>query len=244
MGQSADCHSTAPSSSHSSTSTAQTRSSTPSSTQRWKVRWMVLSSPNSLGKRFLGQELRIMVAFAGFDTQVFLTQFMRQSMRIRDRLADRAEDLIRHRQRNRVVQFLVGDPGVAGFPGYALAWPTSLLPSPSLAEGLVRCQFQGSSLQSWTPHPAPPLPASISPPGTRGGCWRGCKCPPPSLPRSLATMVRMSRRPPPFPLQTRSSRCPPPIFFGNWTLRSALPTKVGSVRRRGGRACGSRRRVR
>ena len=117
--------------------------------------------------QFLGQELRIMIAFAEFDTQVFLTQFMRQSMRIRDRLADRAEDLIRHRQRNRIVQFLVGDPGVAGFLGYALAWPTSLLPSPSLAEGLVRCQFQGSSLQSWTPHPDPPLPASISPPGTQ-----------------------------------------------------------------------------
>ena len=34
-------------------------SSTPPSTQRWKVRWMVLSSPNSLGKWFLWQPLRI-----------------------------------------------------------------------------------------------------------------------------------------------------------------------------------------
>ena len=55
----------------------------------------------------------------------------------------------------------------------------------------------------------------------------GLRVSPPSLPRSLATMVRMSRRPPPFPLQTRSSRCPPPIFFGNWTLRSALPRRWG-----------------
>ena len=38
-------------SSQPSTSTAF-RANTPTSTQRWKVRWMVLSSPNSLGKRF------------------------------------------------------------------------------------------------------------------------------------------------------------------------------------------------
>ena len=33
-------------------------SNTPRSTQRWKVRWMVLSSPNSLGKWFHWQPLR------------------------------------------------------------------------------------------------------------------------------------------------------------------------------------------
>ena len=37
----------------------QIRSSTPPSTHRWKVRWMVLSSPRSLGKWFHWQELRI-----------------------------------------------------------------------------------------------------------------------------------------------------------------------------------------
>ena len=49
--QSADCHSqsTLSNSRHSSIRTAQIRSSTPPSTQRWKVRWMVLSSPSSLG---------------------------------------------------------------------------------------------------------------------------------------------------------------------------------------------------
>ena len=59
--QSADCHSqfTPSSSRHSSISTAQIPSNTPRSTQRWKVRWMVLSSPNSLGKWFHWQELRI-----------------------------------------------------------------------------------------------------------------------------------------------------------------------------------------
>ena len=38
---------------------AQIPSITPRSTQRWKVRWMVLSSPNSRGKRFHWQELRM-----------------------------------------------------------------------------------------------------------------------------------------------------------------------------------------
>ena len=54
MEQSADCHSqsTPPSSSQPSTRAAQMPSSTPHPTQRWKVRWMVLSSPNSLGKWF------------------------------------------------------------------------------------------------------------------------------------------------------------------------------------------------
>ncbi len=44
---------------HSSIRAAQIPSITPRSTQRWKVRWMALSSPNSLGKRFHWQELRI-----------------------------------------------------------------------------------------------------------------------------------------------------------------------------------------
>ena len=58
--QSADCHSQFTVNSwHSSIRTAQTRSSTPPSTHRWKVRWMVLSSPSSLGKWFHWQELRI-----------------------------------------------------------------------------------------------------------------------------------------------------------------------------------------
>ena len=59
--QSADCHSqfTPSNSRHSSIRTAQIRSSTPPSTHRWKVRWMVLSSPSSLGKWFHWQELRI-----------------------------------------------------------------------------------------------------------------------------------------------------------------------------------------
>ena len=59
--QSADCHSqSTPSNSwHSSIRAAQIPSITPRSTQRWKVRWMVLSSPNSLGKRFHWQELRM-----------------------------------------------------------------------------------------------------------------------------------------------------------------------------------------
>ena len=59
--QSADCHSqfTPSNSWHSSIRTAQTRSSTPLSTHRWKVRWMVLSAPSSLGKWFHWQELRI-----------------------------------------------------------------------------------------------------------------------------------------------------------------------------------------
>ena len=61
MEQSADCHSqsTPPSSSQPSTRTAQMPSSTPSSTQRWKVRWIVLSSPSSRGRRFHWQPLRI-----------------------------------------------------------------------------------------------------------------------------------------------------------------------------------------
>ena len=61
MEQSADCHSqsTPPSSSQPSTRAAQMPSSTPHPTQRWKVRWMVLSSPNSLGKWFHWQLLRI-----------------------------------------------------------------------------------------------------------------------------------------------------------------------------------------
>ena len=50
--QSADCHSqfTPPNSWHSSIRTAQMPPSAPLPTQRWKVRWIVLSSPNSLGK--------------------------------------------------------------------------------------------------------------------------------------------------------------------------------------------------
>ena len=58
--QSADCHSqfTPPNSWHPSIRTAQMASSAPRSTQRWKVRWMVLSSPNSLGKWFHWQPLR------------------------------------------------------------------------------------------------------------------------------------------------------------------------------------------
>ena len=61
MEQSADCHSqfTLSNSRHSSIRTAQMPSSTPRSTQRWKARWMVLSSPSSLGKWFHWQELRI-----------------------------------------------------------------------------------------------------------------------------------------------------------------------------------------
>ena len=61
MEQSADCHSqfTPSNSRHSSISAAQIPSSTPPSTQRCKVRWMVLSSPNSRGKWFHWQELRI-----------------------------------------------------------------------------------------------------------------------------------------------------------------------------------------
>ncbi len=61
MEQSADCHSqsTPPNSWHSSIRAAQMPSSTPPPTQRWKVRWMVLSSPNSLGKWFHWQPLRI-----------------------------------------------------------------------------------------------------------------------------------------------------------------------------------------
>lgn len=65
---------------------------------------------------------------------------MGHPMKIRDRLADRAEDLIRHRQRNRIVQFLVGDPfigGIVGFLGFALAWLTSLLPSPYDLSGVI-----------------------------------------------------------------------------------------------------------
>ena len=59
--QSADCHSqfTPSNPRHSSIRTAQTRSSTPRSTQRWKVRWMGLSFPSSLGKWFHWQELRL-----------------------------------------------------------------------------------------------------------------------------------------------------------------------------------------
>ena len=58
MEQSADCHSqsTPPSSSQPSTRAAQMPPSTPHPTQRWKVRWMVLSSPNSLGKWFHWQQ--------------------------------------------------------------------------------------------------------------------------------------------------------------------------------------------
>ena len=58
--QSADCHSqfTPPNSWHSSIRTAQMPSSAPHPTQRWKVRWMVLSSPNSLGRWFHWQPLR------------------------------------------------------------------------------------------------------------------------------------------------------------------------------------------
>ena len=66
MEQSADCHSqsTPPNSWHSAIRAAQMPASTPHSTQRWKVRcckvrWMVLSSPNSLGKWFHWQPLRI-----------------------------------------------------------------------------------------------------------------------------------------------------------------------------------------
>ena len=61
MEQSADCHSqsTPSNSRHFSIRAAQIPSITPRSTQRWKVRWMVLSSPNSLGKWFHWQELRI-----------------------------------------------------------------------------------------------------------------------------------------------------------------------------------------
>ena len=61
MEQSADCHSqvTPRNSSHSSIKTAHMRSSAPHSTHRWKVRWIVLSSPNSLGRWFYRQPLRI-----------------------------------------------------------------------------------------------------------------------------------------------------------------------------------------
>ena len=61
MEQSADCHSqfTPPNSWHSSIRTAQMPSSAPHPTQRWKVRWIVLSSPNSSGKWFHWQPLRI-----------------------------------------------------------------------------------------------------------------------------------------------------------------------------------------
>ena len=44
---------------HSSIRAAQMPSSTPRSTQCWKVRWIVLSSPSSRGKRFHRKELRI-----------------------------------------------------------------------------------------------------------------------------------------------------------------------------------------
>ena len=59
--QSADCHSqfTPPNSWHSSIRTAQMPSSAPLPTQRWKIRWIVLSSPNSLGKWFHWQPLRV-----------------------------------------------------------------------------------------------------------------------------------------------------------------------------------------
>ena len=61
MEQSADSHSpsTPSNSRHPSIRTAQTPSSAPRSTQRWKVRWRCCHPPNSLGKRFHWQELRI-----------------------------------------------------------------------------------------------------------------------------------------------------------------------------------------
>ena len=61
-------------------------------------------------------------------------------MRIRDRLADGAEEFIRHRRRIRVRQFLVGDPllgGFVGLLGYGLARLVSLLSSPIDLAGVI-----------------------------------------------------------------------------------------------------------
>ena len=61
-------------------------------------------------------------------------------MKLRDRLADRAEDTIRHRRRNHVVFLLVGCPligGFAGLCGYGLALLISLAPSPYDLVGMI-----------------------------------------------------------------------------------------------------------
>ena len=61
-------------------------------------------------------------------------------MRIRNRLADGAEEIIRHPRRTRIRQFLVGCPLIGGFVGflaYVAAWLVSLLASPYDLGGVI-----------------------------------------------------------------------------------------------------------